>query len=71
MGRVANNTSYEMVRALLSLLLLSCLAMMISGMPYNAVGPFYTGDMASAPSFDIKEHLWPGLTVKNFSLGGK
>jgi len=40
-------------------------------MPFNAVGPFYNGDMASAPSFDIKEHLWPGLTVKSFSLGGR
>merc|ERR1712025_690955 len=50
----------------------ACLAMVLSLVecaPFNAEGPFYNGDMASAPSFDIKEHLWPGLTVKQFSLG--
>jgi hypothetical protein len=38
--------------------------------PFNAVGPFYNGDIARLPYFDIKEHLWPGLTVKKFTLGG-
>ena len=68
--------------------LLSCLALLVSSMPYNGVGPFYNGDIASDPSFDIRvgdtfhknynyilrllqEHLWPGLTVKYFTLGGK
>jgi len=54
--------------------LIACLAIILSVVdcaPFNAVGPFYNGDAASAPSFDIKENLWPGLTAKSFSLGGK
>jgi len=43
----------------------------VDAAPFNAVGPFYNGNAASAPSFDIQEHLWPGLTVKSFSLGGR
>jgi hypothetical protein len=38
--------------------------------PFNAVGPFYNGDVAKLPHFAIAEDLWPGLTVKKFSLGG-
>merc|ERR1712098_768016 len=51
-----------------------CLAVILSfvqSAPFNAEGGFYNGDAGSAPSFDIKEHLWPGLTVKSFSLGGR
>ena len=31
-----------------------CLMVLVSSAPFNAVGPFYNGDAASAPSFDIK-----------------
>ena len=40
----------------LPFVLLSCLvmAMLVSSMPYNGVGPFYNGDVASDPLFDIR-----------------
>ena len=38
-------------------------------LPFNAVGPFYNGNVASKPVFDIAEHTWPGLTVKKFTMG--
>jgi len=60
-----------MEKLMVCVLFFALILVLVSARPQNAVGPFYNGDMASSPSFDIKEHLWPGLTVKDFTLGGK
>lgn len=45
----------------------------VTAAPFNAVqNPwFYNGDIARAPYFALDEHLWPGLTKKSFTLGGR
>merc|ERR1712080_509136 len=53
--------------------LVICLAVLVLAAvaiaaPFNAVGPFYNGNIAKAPYFAIAEHTWPGL-VKNLHLG--
>merc|ERR1711936_128988 len=70
MGSLSSPANMEKI-VLALLVCVAFLLLTVDAMPFNAVGPFYNGDMASAPSFDIKEHLWPGLTVKSFTLGGK
>ena len=64
---IAFNKTFCFQACLVALVVL-CVA---EALPFNAVGPFYNGDAASAPSFDIKEHTWPGLKVKTFTLGGR
>merc|ERR1711936_1116437 len=68
MGSLSSPANMEKI-VLALLVCVAFLLLTVDAMPFNAVGPFYNGDMASAPSFDIKEHLWPGLTVKSFTLG--
>ena len=46
--------------------------MLVSSKPYNGVGPFYNGDMASDPSFDIRvgDTFSQGLQSSVASLSG-
>merc|ERR1712226_1185683 len=54
--------------------LVICLAVLVLAAvaiaaPFNAVGPFYNGNIAKVPYFAIAEHTWPGLVKKTFALG--
>jgi len=62
-----------MDRTLMFLVVAACLLVVAMALPFNAVeNPhFYNGDVARKPYFAIQEHLWPGLTKKDFTLGGR
>merc|ERR1719283_403123 len=60
---------------LLALLVLSCLLLVATALPFNAAAQpgawHYNGDVGRKPNLAIAEHVWPGLVKKELTFGGK
>merc|ERR1711899_660863 len=61
---ILDDKRINMNKTLMICLAVLVLAAVAIAAPFNAVGPFYNGNIAKTPYFAIAEHTWPGLVKK-------